>query len=245
MGFWIALQFLTIVPSPFHRQPEAKDIASALVYFPIVGLLIGAVLFAANWGLAEILPQAAAGVLTLALWVFIGGAMHLDGLVDTCDGLTGDTAERRLKIMADSHAGAYGIVSAIILLLVKYTAIVSLPEIWRLEAFLLVPMLGSWAMVLAVFAFPYARGKGGLGYYFKSGAGKYRFALATLLMLAASIVVLGWQGLAMAAVAFIIVMAIGWFFKSRLGGLTGDVYGATKEITEALVFLLVPVVAVL
>jgi adenosylcobinamide-GDP ribazoletransferase len=201
------------------------------------------VLFAANWGLSEVFPQAAAGVLTLALWVVIGGAIHLDGLVDTCDGLAGDTAERRLGIMSGSHAGAYGIAGAVVVLLMKYTAIVSLPEALRLESLLLAPVLGSWSPVLAVFAFPYARGKEGLGYYFKSGASWHRFALATLLMLAGSLILLGWQGLVIAAIAFMIIMVIGCFFRSRLGGLTGDVYGAIKEMTEALIFLLIPVIA--
>jgi adenosylcobinamide-GDP ribazoletransferase len=242
LGFWIALQFLTIIPSPFHRQPPPKAIGSAITYFPIIGILTGAVLYAAHWGLSEVFPEVVVGTLTLAVWVVISGAIHLDGLIDTCDGLAGDTIEKRLEIMADSHAGAYGIIGALVVLLVKYAALVSLPEVWRLQTLLLTPMLGSWTLVLAIFIFPYAR-QSGLGQQFKSGANKYRVALATLLMLAGSFILTGWQGFIILAVACITALAIGYFFKSRLGGLTGDVYGAIREITEAVFLILTPVIA--
>ncbi|MFC1860651.1 adenosylcobinamide-GDP ribazoletransferase [Chloroflexota bacterium] len=243
MGFWFALQFLTIIPSPFHRQPEAKEIGSAITYFPLIGIITGAVLYAVDWGLSGIFPQAVVGALILAVWVLISGAMHLDGLIDTCDGLGGDTASKRLKIMADSHAGAYGVIGALVVLLIKYALLVSLSEAWKLEALLLAPMLGSWALVLAIFIFPYARKSGGLGKRFKSGVSKRRFTLATLLALVGSFILAGWPGLIIAAAALLTTLAIGYFFNSRLGGLTGDVYGAIREITEAVILMLIPMIA--
>ena len=241
MEFWIALQFLTVIPSPFRRQPEPRQLAASLSYFPIVAIIIGAVVFLANWGLVALFPPTVSAALTLAVWVLLSGALHLDGLIDCCDGLAGGTPARRLEIMADSRVGTYGIVGVCIVLLVKYAAIVSLPATGRLEALLLVPMLGVWAMVFALFAFPYVR-KDGLGRHFKVGANIYRFALATLLTLAAAIGLARWQGVILMAITGLIALGMGYFFKVRLRGLTGDVYGAIKEVSEAIVLALFPVI---
>jgi adenosylcobinamide-GDP ribazoletransferase len=241
LGFWIALQFLTVIPSPFHRRPEPRQLAASLSYFPVIGIVIGAVLFLVNWGLAALFSPTVSAALTLALWVLISGALHLDGLIDCCDGLAGGTPAQRLKIMADSRVGAYGIVGVCIILLIKYTAIVSLPATWKLEALLLVPMLGVWAMVFALFAFPYVR-KEGLGRHFKVGANGYRFALVTLLTLAAAIGLARWQGVILMAITGLIALGMGYFFKVRLRGLTGDVYGAIKEVSEAIILALFPVI---
>ncbi|MDD4874112.1 MAG: adenosylcobinamide-GDP ribazoletransferase [Dehalococcoidales bacterium] len=244
MGFWIALQFLTIIPLPFKKDYDSKDIGTSLIYFPIIGLLIGLFLFLVNWGLGEIFSGAVTAALTLAIWVWISGALHLDGLIDSFDGLAGNTPGRRLEIMADSHVGVYGIVGAFILLLVKFAAIVSISGNWGWETFLLAPVIGSWAMVLAIFAFPYARKSGGLGQVFKQGASKIRLFIATLITLAAVIFVAGWQGLAMMAIICFTILAAGVFFSLRLGGLTGDTYGAIKEITEAIVLVITPVLLI-
>jgi adenosylcobinamide-GDP ribazoletransferase len=241
LGFWIALQFLTIIPSPFRRWPEPRQVASSLSYFPVVGIIIGGIIFLANWGLGAVFSQYVSAALTLAVWVLLSGALHLDGLVDSCDGLAGGTPAQRLRIMADSRVGAYGIIGVCIVLLVKYAALVSLPETWRLEALLLVPMLGVWAMVFALFLFPYAR-KEGLGRHFKAGANGYRFALVTLLTLAAAVGLARWQGVIMMAITGLITLGMGYFFKARLGGLTGDSYGAIKEVSEAIALVLFPVI---
>jgi adenosylcobinamide-GDP ribazoletransferase len=241
LGFWVALQFLTVIPSPFRRWPEPRQITASLSYFPVVGIFIGGVVFLANWGLSEVFSPYVSAALTLAVWVLLSGALHLDGLVDCCDGLAGNTPARRLEIMADSHVGAYGIIGVCIVLVIKYAALVSLPATWRLETLLLVPVLGVWAMVFALFLFPYAR-KEGLGRYFKAGANGWRLALVTLLALAAAVGLARWSGAIMVAVTGLITLGMGYFFRSRLGGLTGDVYGAIKEVSEAIVLSLFPVI---
>jgi adenosylcobinamide-GDP ribazoletransferase len=241
LGFWLALQFLTIIPSPRHRRPEPHQMAAALSYFPIIAIFIGGIVFLANWGLSAVFSPYVSAALTLAVWVLLSGALHLDGLIDCCDGLAGNTPAKRLRIMADSRVGAYGIVGVCLVLLLKYAALVSLPETFRLEALLLVPVLGVWAMVFALFLFPYVR-KEGLGRHFKEGANVYRFALVTLLTLAAAVGLARWQGVIMMAVSGLIALGVGYFFKARLGGLTGDVYGAVKEVSEAIVLALAPLI---
>jgi adenosylcobinamide-GDP ribazoletransferase len=241
MGFWVAWQFLTIIPSPFRRQPKPRQVAAALSYFPVVAIIIGGLVYLANWGLNEVFSPYVSAALTLAVWVLLSGALHLDGLVDSCDGLAGGTPARRLEIMADSRVGAYGIIGVCIVLLIKYGALVALPETWRLETLLLVPMLGVWAMVFALFLFPYAR-KEGLGKHFKAGANGWRLAIVTLLTLAAAGGLARWQGVIMMAITGLIALGMGYFFKLRLRGLTGDSYGAIKEVSEAIVLALFPVI---
>jgi adenosylcobinamide-GDP ribazoletransferase len=239
MGFWIALQFLTVIPLPFKKQWEAKDIASSLIFFPVVGLLIGLLVFLTNWGLGEGFSPVISAVLTLLFWVLISGAMHLDGLADSCDGLGGSTPEKRLEIMKDSHCGAFGVTGVSLLLLVKFAAIVSLSG-WEWETLVLAPVLGCWAMVLAITVFPYAR-KEGLGKAFKQGSTILRFIIASIITLAAAILLAGWWGIAVMAIICLVTLLAGVFFKSRLGGLTGDTYGAIKEVNEAVALILMPV----
>jgi adenosylcobinamide-GDP ribazoletransferase len=239
MGFWIAIEFLTVIPLPFKREWKPNDIASSLIFFPVVGLLVGVLLFLVNWGLGEVFPAVVTSVLTLLAWVLISGAMHLDGLADCCDGLGGSTPDKRLEIMKDSHTGAFGAAGICLLLLVKFAAIVSLPNDWLLETFMLAPLLGSWAMVLAITAFPYAR-KSGAGLAFKQGATVLRLIIASVITLAAAILLAGWWGIVIMAIISLVTLLLGIFFKSRLGGLTGDTYGAVKEVNEAVVLIVLP-----
>ena len=239
MGFWIALQFLTIIPMPFKKEPKEREIASSLVFFPIVALLIGLLLFLANWGLGEVFSPVVTAAFTLLVWILISGAMHLDGLADSCDGLAGNTAEKRLEIMKDSHTGAFGVVGISLLLLVKFAAIVSLSG-WEWEALVLAPVFGTWAMVLAITVFPYAR-KNGVGQAFKQGATIFKLLIATIITLAAAALLAGWWGVVIMAITCLVTIMIGFFFKPRLGGLTGDTYGAIKEVNEAMVLILTPV----
>jgi adenosylcobinamide-GDP ribazoletransferase len=204
-----------------------------------VALLIGLLLFLANWGLGEVFSPVVTAAFTLLVWILISGAMHLDGLADSCDGLAGNTAEKRLEIMKDSHTGAFGVVGISLLLLVKFAAIVSLSG-WEWEALVLAPVFGTWAMVLAITVFPYAR-KNGVGQAFKQGATIFKLLIATIITLAAAALLAGWWGVVIMAITCLVTVLVGVFFKSRLGGLTGDTYGAIKEVSEAIVLILTPV----
>ena len=237
MGFWIALQFLTIIPMPFKKEPEMREIASSLVFFPIVGLLIGLLLFLANWGSGEVFSPVVTAAFTLLVWVLISGAMHLDGLADSCDGLAGNTAEKRLEIMKDSHTGAFGVVGISLLLLVKFAAIVSLSG-WEWEALVLAPVFGTWAMVLAITVFPYAR-KNGVGQAFKQ---EQLYLSCLSLLLLRWLPPPYWRG---GGCCYngdnLSCYGSCRCFQVEAGGLTGDTYGAIKEVSEAIVLILTPV----
>jgi len=234
MAFWTALEFLTILPTPGQRQRETEP-GRTLPYFPLVGLLLGLILLGLHYGLSQVLPQPViAGLLVITLAVLTGGH-HLDGLIDTFNGLGGTSKEARLQIMVQNGSSPAGMVSALLLLLTKYLA---LSQAAMLPALLLAPTLARGALVSVVFAFPAARSYG-LGYDLKQGTGKLRLAVATIIPLAVAVLMLDLKGLILAAALWPLIWGISYYLRSKLGGLTGDSYGALVEIAEVLVLILI------
>ena len=235
MGFWTALQFLTIFPTPLRHKVTAEASGQSLAYFPLVGLIIGAILLGLHYVLILILPPSVVNALLIIALVILTGAHHLDGFVDTCDGvIAGKSKKERLAIMSDSKVGTFGIVGAILLLLLKY---VSLSSVRMLPALLLMPTLSRWAMVSVIFTFPYAK-RSGMGLPFKQEATWQRLAVTTIIALIVAVALLKLWGLVLMAALWLISFGIASYFRSRLGGLTGDNYGAINELAEVLVLLL-------
>ena len=244
MGFWIALRFLTIIPSPSRGEFSPQKAGRSLGYFPVVGLMVGGILFGIDLGLGLILPAVVVNGLLIAVLIILTGALHLDGFIDTCDGFAGESPSRRLEIMSDSQVGAFGIAGACCLLLIKYAALLSLPGNFRMAALLLMPTLSRWTVVYSIFAFPYAPKKTpGLGQIFKQQATWQGLTIATSVALVAVIVLISWQGVGLMAGVWLIIFGIAWLLRSRLGGLTGDTYGAINELAEVLVLILLPLAA--
>ncbi len=229
MGFWAAVQFLTIFPTPLRDKVTDEACGQSLAYFPLIGLMLGGILLGLHYVLNSILPTSVVYSLLIIALVILTGAHHLDGFIDTCDGVvTGKSREERLAIMSDSKVGAFGIVGAVLLLLLKY---VSLSLTTAFPTLLLMPTLSRWTMVSAIFVFPYAK-SAGMGLAFKEGANWQRLTVATVIALAVTIPLLRCWGLALMAALWLIAFGISCYFRSRLGGLTGDNYGAINEIVE-------------
>ncbi|MBI2174827.1 MAG: adenosylcobinamide-GDP ribazoletransferase, partial [Candidatus Omnitrophica bacterium] len=170
MRFLAALSFLTIIPLPIRREISPEEVGRSLGYFPVVGVIIGLILAGLNWLFRWFLPPTVISGLLIVAMVLISGALHLDGFIDTCDGIAGhQTVEDRWRVMHDSRVGAFGVIGVFLLLLVKYVSLSSLPESWLTITLLVMPVVSRWAMVYAVFAYPYAR-PDGLGLAFKQGA---------------------------------------------------------------------------
>ena len=236
MGFWVALQFLTIFPTPIRQEVTAEYCGQSLSYFSLIGLLLGVILSGLHFGLTLVLPEPVSNILIIATLAILTGAHHLDGLADTCDGvIAGKSKEERLIIMSDSKVGTFGIVAIVLLLLLKYASLSPAPIP---PALLLMPTLSRWSIVAIIFTFPYAKGSG-MGLAFKHGARWYRLIIATVIALAAAIIMLKLWGLILMAVLWLLVFGIASYFRSRLGGLTGDTYGAINEIAEVLVLILI------
>lgn len=221
----------SVTPGEFGRS---------LAFFPLVGLLLGALLAAGDAGLSLLLPQPVVAALLLTLLALLTGALHLDGFADLCDGLGGGRdRESALRIMKDSSIGAFGAVGLVLLLLVKYQALVSLPASVRLPALIVMPAAGRWAPVLLAGTLPYLRGPEGIGAAFAGHSRGRNLLLASLTLLLAAAGMLRLEGL---LVCVGVLLAAGFFMlwiKRRLGGMTGDVLGASVELTEVVTLLLI------
>jgi adenosylcobinamide-GDP ribazoletransferase len=237
-AFLAALRFLTTLPVPGSRDLDDADWGRATAWYPAVGLVLGILLAGLDWGLGRILPGGVAAAALLVAWIGLSGALHLDGFVDCCDALLVPASrERRLEILRDVHAGTFGIVGVVALLLLKVTALLALPNAIRVPALVLIPTLARWGMAGAVLLYPYARPGPGLGRRAKTGAGGPQLAVATATTLLVTGLAwslgLGWGSAALLILTPVTVLAIASWIRSKLGGLTGDAYGAICEIMEA------------
>lgn len=233
-----ALGFLTALPVP-RRVADAATLARALIFFPLVGLLVGALLLALDLLLASFLPNGVRVALLLVAGIGLTRALHLDGLMDCCDGLFGGfTPERRLAIMRDSRVGAFGVLGAVVVLLLRFTGLTALSGSWLVVGLLLPPTLGRWALALAIVAYPYGRPTG-LGVAFKEGGSWRQVALAGILATGVAAALWWPWGVAALPVAAGLTAGLARFMRGRIPGLTGDCYGALNEIVEVVVLLLV------
>ena len=243
MSFLAALQFLTILRGRRQRQVAPEALACSTGYFPLVGIIIGLILAGSYWLLQFILPPNVVRGLLLIGAVVLSGGLHLDGFIDTFDGIGGHkNAEARWEVMRDSRAGSFGIISVFLLLLVKYLALSSVPDSLMIPALILMPAASRWAMVYSIFAHPYAR-PSGMGTIFKEGTDWRRFLIATAIALAIAIPLFQVAGLVIMLGVWLTALAAASYLKGKFAGLTGDTYGAINEIAEVSVLILVCLLA--
>ena len=154
-GFLGAVQFLTRIP-----VPEGKyRIETTVAWLPVVGLLMGGSLALVDFGLSrlEVSPLVTSSLIVVLL-LALSGALHADGLADTCDAVFGHASpERRLEIMRDPRVGAFGVVGLVSIIVLKIAAVDALPTSVRPFLLVLAPGLGRWAIVLVATSFPSAR----------------------------------------------------------------------------------------
>jgi adenosylcobinamide-GDP ribazoletransferase len=231
-----AFQFLTTMPAIIRRAFTADELGRSTGFYPVVGLVLGVLLFTLDSSFRVLFSPEVSAALVLAAWLMFTRALHFDGFLDVCDGLFGGfTPERRLEIMRDSRVGAFGVAGGAALLLLKYSAIVTLSH--RTAGFILAPTIARWGMVIAIVAFPYAR-QTGLGRHMKDRA---RWPQALLATMITSLVVLlfgGLGGIVIWAVAGIVLLSVAWYIMRYIPGMTGDTYGALCELLEAVVLIL-------
>ena len=231
----VALQFMTRLPLPAVAFRPAL-LARAALYFPAVGLVVGA-LGAAAYLLAALLwPPEVAAALAIMAMLLATGAFHEDGLADTADGLGGGwTVEDKLRIMRDSRIGSYGSLALVATLLLKFAVLGSLAPDTVPTALLLSQMLGRWSTLPLVGVMPYVGG--GSGRPLAEGIAPARIAAGTVFALLVAGVMAPQQWVALAALSALAVAASGWLFRRQLGGITGDTLGAANPARELLVLL--------
>jgi adenosylcobinamide-GDP ribazoletransferase len=235
-AFFAALQFLTLFPCPRQKEYVVADAGRSAIFFPVIGLILGSILALVNFLLA---PFASAGLLSallVTLLAFMTRGLHLDGVGDTFDGLgAGGDRDRILSVMDDSHTGVFGLVAIVSVLLLKIHALESM-DIDRWRALLVAPILGRWAMVLLAYRSKAA--KVGLGSNLVDHLQTKQFLLATVLALLLVASIFRWNGIVMMAWVAIFTTASKSYFHRRLGGVTGDTFGAVGELSETSVMVL-------
>jgi cobalamin 5'-phosphate synthase/cobalamin synthase len=233
----VALAFLTALP--LRIEADARDVGRSALAFPVVGAALGAVLAALGILLVRALPSPLAAALVVAAGALATGALHLDGLADTADGLGGGRdAEHALRIMKDHAVGAYGATALLVSVLVKATAIAALLAMPG-AALAWLPAAGalSRGVTVPLARLPSARSSG-LGASLIAQLGRVELWGAVLLALALALLAAGWRGLLAAAVVGLAAAAYAAFCRRRIGGMTGDTLGAAAEGAEALVLVL-------
>jgi len=210
-----------------------------MAWFPVVGLIIGAILAGLNVLLASVLPDLPATALVLVAWVALTGGLHLDGFIDCCDGLlVAKPPEQRLEIMKDSRVGAFGVIGVVCLLLVKFSALAALAPGDRLAWLLVVPTLSRWTMVWAAWRYPLAR-REGFAAWFRAGLGWLHVLVAGSTALAVALLIGRLAGLGSFAAVWLFTILFAIWAQRRIPGLTGDVYGALNELAEVVGLLFV------
>jgi adenosylcobinamide-GDP ribazoletransferase len=260
MKLLYALRFLTIIPIPYRQDEDMRQVAGSSIYYPLAGLLIGLFLYASARLLLLLFPPQAAAALLIALWAALTGGLHLDGLSDLADGMGGGrTAEQRLVIMKDSRVGAFGAITLIIFLLVKWsmTAAIFSPGTFLaantvsasglslvekfptapLKVIIFAPVCARLTALLGIKLYSPAR-PDGMGAFFKKHITWKEPVIGILFTLITGWMLFALPGVVGAATMCGVVLLSALPASRGLGGLTGDVYGALIERAELLFLLL-------
>ncbi len=232
--FFAALTLLTIIPV-FRYSPEEEDIARCKPFFPLVGLIVGLIVYSIAKGLVCFAPPAlVAGIVVILLGVASKG-FHLDGLADTADGFfSSRPRERMLEIMRDSRIGSMGVVALVAVLGLKAAGFFSLKIIDIPNAVLLTAISGRCGLALNTFVSNYAReeGLGKITFRYKSPV---TLIWIILFMFGAGYFLFAVNGLIVSGVTVIFVILWSFYTHRQINGATGDTLGACEEICEMLV----------
>jgi len=240
--FLAALQFLTILPLSVRSGIEGKDLGESLIYFPVIGLLIGALLAGAAF-LFSPLPGLLKSAIIVILSTFITGGIHLDGFADTCDGFYGSRSkEKILEIMRDSRIGSMGAMGLTAILLLKFSVIATLPNDILWKALIAMAVFSRWAQVLACGAYPYARGEGKAKYFIERANGR-EIAIGVFFTLAVFFLLMHLMGILLFFVSAACVYFFMRYINKKIGGMTGDTIGAVNEIAEVSILLLLGIMS--
>lgn len=235
--FLLALQFLTTIPIPSGSVPTEPERGRSLLYYPLVGLVLGLLLEALHFALREQATLLHAALL-LTSWTLITGALHLDGLADSADAWLGGFGDRKrtLAILKDPCSGPAAVVTVLLVLILKFAALASLVEAGEWGALVLPPLLGRTAVSFLFLTTPYVR-VGGLGETLAQHIPRRALAVTALAALAAALLIAG------ASALWVLLASVGCFIGlrammvRRIGGTTGDTAGALVELTETAVLV--------
>lgn len=237
LPFWIALQFLSSLPIRLPGMPTPEELGRSLLFYPLVGLLFGAILWGLNWLLlgAPLLLHAA---LLLSVWVVLSGALHLDGLADSADAWLGGYGdrERTLTIMKDPRSGPIAVVTLVLVLLLKFAALLALIEQQHSVVLIIVPLISRSALLGLFLTTPYVR-PGGLGQALADHLPRLTGKRVLAISAVACVLLTGLSGVWALVLATVLFVWLRQVMVRRLGGTTGDTAGALLELLEVAVLV--------
>lgn len=240
-AFWSALTFLTRIPVRF--QATEQDWYHSVKHYPYVGLVIG-IFLAGVAGITQwLFPDVLYSLVVVACWVFITGGLHLDGWMDTADGLgSARSRERMLEIMKDSRVGAMGVLACFLLLAVKavslYWIISSLPLVEVSFLLIIIPFAARVSLLGCIYFWPYVHKGKGMASGLREHLRIRHIIISVAISCLIALLLVGYQ---VAIIFFVLTMATHYLFNrmivKQLGGLTGDTYGAQIECIEMVLLL--------
>ena len=240
-SFLTALRFLTIIPV----RGKDGDLEKSIMFFPIVGFLLGLILVGVNLILSPFLQELTVRIILVVLLALLTGALHLDGVADTFDALgSGKSREEKLKIMRDSHLGAIGAVAVCCMLLLKLSGLFSIPSEFLNRVLVLVPVLGRWSLVGGCTFFSYAHSGGGKGLIFMKNRNIGYFVTATVFTFMVSLISLSLEGLIVFVLAGMAGFLLMKFLNRIFGGVSGDMLGMLNESIEVLSLFFIVIIYV-
>ena len=233
-GLVTAFRTLTILPVPGR---DAAQFASSLYFFPLIGALIGLLVYLVAWAIGVLLRwPLGAGAAVVALSTAVTGGLHLDGLADVFDSMGGRTRERKLEIMKDPRMGSFGVAALVVFLLLKFVAIVRLTEAGSYAVMVLPYAVSRTLQVPVAVWLPYARAEG-TARQFVEGAKPIHFLAALMLAAVICFAVAGAVGLLVLVLAMIPAAVLMPWMRRVYGGVTGDLLGMASETIETLVLV--------
>ncbi|WP_053181072.1 adenosylcobinamide-GDP ribazoletransferase [Pseudomonas kilonensis] len=232
LPFWIALQFLSSLPVRLPGMPEPEQLGRSLLFYPVVGLLFGVLLWLFN-ALLLGTPLLLHAALLLSAWVLLSGGLHLDGLADSADAWLGGFGdrERTLLIMKDPRSGPIAVITLVLVLLLKFTALLALIEQGQTLTLIVVPVLGRAALLGLFLTTPYVRA-GGLGQALADHLPRRAGWQVLWVCALGALLVAGWAGVVALLAASAVFIGLRQMMLRRLGGCTGDTAGALLELLE-------------
>jgi adenosylcobinamide-GDP ribazoletransferase len=231
--FILMVRFFTRIPIKTTDSPKEMDFSKGLLFFPLVGLIIG--IF--NFLIFYIFSFWGVNLLSSVFWLLantvITGALHIDGLADTCDGLLSyRDKDIMLEIMKDSRIGTNGVIAIFMDFLLRLSLILSLSGRTVPYVILVSPILGKTVLLLLIWLTPYARKTGGIGGMFYKDISRKSVILGAMSGVFLLILLFSWKVYAVLILCFVTMFFYRKFVINKIGGMTGDTLGAANELAE-------------
>jgi adenosylcobinamide-GDP ribazoletransferase len=237
-SFLTAIKFLTILPVGKKSAFQDGELSKSAIYFPLVGALIGLLLVTVDFIFRPIFPDLIVNLIILITLISITGALHLDGFMDSIDGLfSGKDKDRILEIMRDSKVGSFAVLAVICLLSLKLSFLNEIQPNIRYSTLILMPALSRWSVVCLAKIYPYARKITGIGKPFAKLVGTRELIGATLLMAILIGLFFQLKGIIVWLIVFIALFLLSRWINKKISGMTGDTYGAIIETLEVVILI--------